>query len=248
VTTIDNQHTFLLDPTQGYIDLGTFGGEFAYATDINNSAQVLVNSYYAGPVLQYGDYEYLGTRTLVYQNGQETPVPDAPSQITYGWAINERGQVAGSFQSIPGRETHAFVWDPATGMTDISGGQNTDATDINNVGTVVGFRTISYPPTQGEAFVYTKATGMQNLIDLIPPNSGWTSLSYATSINDRGQILGVGTQGGSFPLTVFLLTPVPEPPSMIMATVAIAAVVGFRRVREVANYNCTALSFQHVRH
>ena len=54
------------------------------------------------------------------------------------------------------------------------------------------------------AFLWTKATGMLNLNDLIDNSSGW-QLYTATSINTKAQITGQGTLNGEehgFLLTV----------------------------------------------
>jgi hypothetical protein len=54
------------------------------------------------------------------------------------------------------------------------------------------------------AFLYSGGQ-MANLNSLLPPNSGWT-LTEAVSINDAGQIVGVGTLNGQD--RAFRLTPV----------------------------------------
>jgi hypothetical protein len=54
---------------------------------------------------------------------------------------------------------------------------------------------------------------------MINPSSGLELIS-ALSINDAGQITGEGRIGGS--THAFLLTPVPEPPSFIVAALGLA--------------------------
>jgi hypothetical protein len=54
---------------------------------------------------------------------------------------------------------------------------------------------------------------MYDLNNLIAPGSGWL-LGAAYAINDRGQIVGVGTHNGQD--RAFLLTPVPEPGTWAM--------------------------------
>jgi hypothetical protein len=75
-----------------------------------------------------------------------------------------------------------------------SGNCTSGASAINDLGQVIG----------SPAFVWTKASGMQDLNRLISPNSGWV-LQIATSINLWGQITGVGTINGKS--HAFLLTP-----------------------------------------
>jgi hypothetical protein len=65
---------------------------------------------------------------------------------------------------------------------------------------------------------------------MIPANSGWTSLFQATDINNHGQIAGIGTINGE--MHAFLMTPVPEPPSLVLTVFALALITprqSFRR-------------------
>ncbi len=65
---------------------------------------------------------------------------------------------------------------------------------------------------------------MIDLNTLIDPASGWI-LTSARDINDAGQITGTGLFDGQ--PRAFLLTPVPEPSSVLLAALA-AAIVGGR--------------------
>jgi hypothetical protein len=65
---------------------------------------------------------------------------------------------------------------------------------INKDGIVVG--SFGPGPEAQRAFVWDKVHGMRDLNTLIPANSGWT-LEVATSINDRGEIVGWGDHGGT---------------------------------------------------
>ena len=60
---------------------------------------------------------------------------------------------------------------------------------------------------------------------LIDPALGW-SLIYASSINDSGQITGLGQIGGY--THTFLATPVPEPSALLLATVALIPIAAGR--------------------
>jgi hypothetical protein len=68
---------------------------------------------------------------------------------------------------------------------------------------------------------------MQNLNDLIPAGSGCV-LTYASSINDSGQIAGTGTFDGH--QHAFLLTPTPEP-GMFGLSAGVAGVLLLARRR-----------------
>jgi probable HAF family extracellular repeat protein len=64
---------------------------------------------------------------------------------------------------------------------------------MNNDGIVVG--SFGPNPDAQRAFVWDKTHGMQDLNTLIPAASGWT-LEVASSINDRGEIVGWGDHDG----------------------------------------------------
>ncbi len=61
---------------------------------------------------------------------------------------------------------------------------------------------------------------MVDLNTLIGPASGWI-LNSANAINDLGQITGTGTFDGVN--RAFLLTPVPEPGSLLLIAMAFGA-------------------------
>ncbi|MEX2093760.1 MAG: PEP-CTERM sorting domain-containing protein, partial [Pirellulales bacterium] len=138
-----------------------------------------------------------------------------------------------------------FDWSEAHGITDsgqvvgVSGGHAfrtgpnqpiNPATDdlgpalyvygINNSGQVVGSNFSHDQGGWGEppdprlfAWVYSGNGPMQYLNELIDPASGWV-LHEPRDINDLGQIVGWGLHNGNE--RAFLLTPIPEPASLVM--------------------------------
>ena len=142
--------------------------------------------------------------------------------------INSNGQVVGA--SDIGGHYHAFRTSPYTPIapaTDDLGslGGQSSAAAINNLGQAVGNSSLTpdrYPWEIGytHAFLYSNST-MIDLNSLIDSASGWT-LSEANDINDAGQIVGAGLIGGQ--THAFLLTPVPEPSTLV---ILISALLGF---------------------
>jgi probable HAF family extracellular repeat protein len=129
-------------------------------------------------------------------------------------AINNRGQVVGT-SALAGNTTHhAFLWTGETGMRDLGtlpGDIVSAGLGINNRGEVIG-NSISPPglPT-GNPHPFLWQDGvMADLNTLIPADSPLQLLT-AFSINDRGQITGIGvTSGGD--VHAYLMTPEPLVP------------------------------------
>lgn len=96
--------------------------------------------------------------------------------------FNDLGQILGS------DETGLFFWDGSKKYLGTLGGAESWASDLNNVGQVIGSSQTSSGETHG--FIWENGI-MQDLNDLIPPNSGWI-LRNAVNINDAGQINGDG--------------------------------------------------------
>ena len=140
-----------------------------------------------------------------------------------------------------GDDFNAFLYSHGT-MTDlgtVGGYQASVARGINAIGQVVGYAglnsNIGVLSSGGDAFLYSNGV-MTDLNTLIPPSSGWT-LSSATAINDFGQIVGWGD--GPSGEGAFLLTPVPEPSTLVLLGIVAIGLLGYGwrklRVRQLAS-------------
>jgi probable HAF family extracellular repeat protein len=69
-------------------------------------------------------------------------------------------------------ETHAFRWDPRSGLQDLGtlGGEQSVASDINNRGQIAGWSQTATGATH--AFIWSKARGMRDLGTLSLGESG----------------------------------------------------------------------------
>ncbi len=154
-------------------------------------------------------------------------------------SISENGLVSGSSTDANGF-TYGFIYD---GQTMISLGSLGQAVApgpffdpfmswgraINDFGVVVG-ESRQDNTTDRAAFVYNNGL-MENLNDLIDPDSGWV-LNFALDINNSGQIVGTGTYNGQARGFVLTLNAVPEPASWFMLIVGFSLVgAGLRRSR-----------------
>jgi probable HAF family extracellular repeat protein len=182
------------------VDLGTLGGSHSEATAINDSGQVVGYSYLAG------DQNY---HAFLYKEGKMTDLLTlgGPSSVAKG--INKSGQVVGYSDTESG-EWHAFLYDESANpkMQDLNdlipadlGWTINGATAINSDGKIAAYGD-KYPPygyLYGwlSAFVITPATTatpstyeVQDLGTLLEADPLYNANSYATGINDSGQVVG----------------------------------------------------------
>jgi probable HAF family extracellular repeat protein len=241
---------------QGQItNLGTLGGE-SWAKGVNDLGQITgtaINSYgYAqaflwenGVMRAIGQYEtwgmHINNRSEIvgwYINGvgrhRGFVWHDGVARSLATWSnasteddgfngINDPGQVIGY------SHYRAAIWQPDGTMTAVGtlGGTISTASGINNKGQVTGMSTTSTGAQRG--YIWENGV-MTDLNTLIPANSGWT-IRAAGAINESGQIIAMGL---SDKLHSVILTPVPEPASILgvlAGIVGIAAMAGSRTVR-----------------
>jgi probable HAF family extracellular repeat protein len=199
VTGYANNHAFLYS-NGAMTDLGTLGGSYGVGFAINNSGQITGQSSDA-----YSNYRaFLCSGEIMTRIGGDD---------SYGFAINDAGQVAGSFINAAGND-HAFLYSNGV-MIDLGAldpPYYSYGYGINNSGQVVG-------ESHGHAFLYSDDV-MTDLNTLIDSASGWT-LIEGRDINNLGQIVGYGINPDGYE-HAFLLTPIPEPATIILFGLAAA--------------------------
>jgi uncharacterized membrane protein len=187
---------------------------------INSFGQVVGNADYLT-----GDWRaILWTPTTA--NGTSGSWVNVFDFLSEGRAINDRGQVAGSnLQDL-------YLWTPTvpngtTGTATNLGhlpGTEMKPFSISSGGSIVGTTQSSQIAFLWEPSVPNGSSGtLWDLSSFLSPNdaANW-QLSEARGINDRGQIVGYGQYdpdgpGGAAATTrMFLLTPVPEPASLML--------------------------------
>jgi probable HAF family extracellular repeat protein len=187
----------LLGDAPEVLDLGTLGGEYSVAYDINAAGQVTgASDNAAGTIRAFRWSSADGMRELGTLGGQTSE----------GYAINVRGDVAGVSQTRDGGRMLAFRFTDATGMVSLGtlpGGAGSTGRGINDRGDVVGVsdanRVIdgrlalrSAPALSlsgSRAFLWTQANGMRDLGHL------GGGRSEATAINNNGMVVGWSIAG-----------------------------------------------------
>ncbi|OFX15666.1 MAG: hypothetical protein A2Z18_10935 [Armatimonadetes bacterium RBG_16_58_9] len=204
------RHAFLWDAAQGIRDLGTLGGTGSSALGINDLGQVVGYAYTANDSEPHrflwdaidgmqdmgrgsarginNEGEIIEWSCVWDSAGIKIELGTLPGYTyqTCANAINNNAQVVG-LCSKSGGGLHAFIWDRVNGMQDLSlimglGGVDAVATDINDMGQVVGYA--RFPGSSDyHAFLWDRTSGVQDL--------GTLGLySYATGINRNGEVVG----------------------------------------------------------
>ena len=178
---------FFWSAETGTIDLGTLGGSYSSANDVNDKGVVVGWS---------GSSSFFST-AFVWRDGVVSPLStleesELPGGIAH--SINNQDVIAGDVNGEQYGVTHAAMWD-AEGELHLLGslgGLTSHAFDINDAGTIVGESDTA--DDEIHAFIYRNGT-MRDLNSLLPPNSGWVLFS-ASSISNDGRIAGYGTFNG----------------------------------------------------
>ena len=195
-------HAFLSAPDGGALqDIGTPGVQ-STAEAVNDADQI------AGTFFPTSG----GFHAFLWQNGVTTDLGTLGGN-SRGRAINASGVVAG-FSDYGTGSSFAVLFSggKVQNLGAIPGDTGSQAIALNAFGVVVGESfTDGFIPIP-RAFVYADGT-MRDLTSLLDASgTGW-SLTSATGVNDAGQIVGTGSIGGQ--VHAFVLTPVPEPASLV---------------------------------
>lgn len=149
-------------------------GAGSAANDLNNFGQVV------GRVAS-GD----ATHAFLFSNGKLADLGALGGQYGYASSINDRGQVVGNADVGDGF-LRGFIYNAGT-MSALPGAGAVQAAGINNAGMVAGSMTDSPTTTPQHAFIY--ANGSYTDLGTFP----YGDSSYATAINNRGDVVGAAT-------------------------------------------------------
>ena len=208
--TISGQtHAFLWDSTNGMTDLGVLGGSYSRAFGINDAGQVVGVS---------GGSAFLWDST--------SGITELDPGISHAYAINDFGQVVG--WTPRSGEDQAIIWSEGvmTYLWDPEDSYFSYAYAINNAGQVVG-TSQNAPVYYDSAFLWDSTNGVVLLDDLLVSDPGWENLWEGYDINNYGQIVGTGNINGE--THAFLMTPVPEPATLLLVGLGTLALTRRRR-------------------
>jgi hypothetical protein len=164
-----------------------------------------------------GHRSAFGNRAFRWTNGalEDLGVAEGFAH-SFGSALNDSGQVAGSVSSATGNSTRLARFSDGLGWEILGGlGEDNRAFGINNQGTVVGEGVPAAGPVTAVAFF--DGLGLFDLDELVP-GTEWNLIS-AKDINDRDQITASGFNTVTGRFAALRLTPVPR---MRVADVSVA--------------------------
>jgi len=183
-------------------DIGILPGvPFCYTYDINEKQQVTGIAYFNNAGTRY--HAFLWSNATGWKD-----LGTLPGGVnSKGIWMTDSGVVTGTSDSAQYSAGVTVYWDAAGTIHSIGtlpGGTSSAPGFISNSFQILGDSTVT--GGDSHAYIWTQKNGMQDLNDMIPPNSGWV-LHHASSIDKTGHIVGYGTINGAN--HAFLLTPAP---------------------------------------
>lgn len=190
----NNEHAFLFENGQMF-DLGTLGGTTSWANAINASGRIVGGSH---TLPNQSWHAYL------YENGVMSDLGTLGGGQSVAFNLNDNGKVVGWSDVTSVGPMHAVIWSNGA-ITDLGtlGGESI-AYHINNAGQIVGH---AFTTDNRQHAFLINAGPMQDLNDLIDPESGW-ELSIAAGISPDGKkIVGRGIINGEDHAFLLTLSP-----------------------------------------
>jgi len=203
---------FCMNNPNNNINLGTLGGDFSGAYSINNAGQIVGYATTASDC-----WSDCGHATLFDSTGSgnntSLGILAGYSRST-AYSINDAGIIVGVsetyFDAPVSALQRATLFDPTGSGSNIDlgtlGGDSSLARSINSSAEIVGYAQDSSGVQRATMFDRSGNGNNIDLNNLIDPALGW-ELTYATSINDHGWIVGVMSKANYYS-HAFLLVPI----------------------------------------
>lgn len=190
------RHAFAWTPSNGLLDIGTLGGKSSAGLGINGKDQItgfsnLSDQTECNPLIDNVIHAFIWSSSAGMLD-----LGSLGGTNSFGYGINDKGEVAG-YSDIPGDQgRHAFVWSSQYGMVDLGtlGGTSSYGYGISKNGYVTG-----YSSTEGNggwhAFIARSfrnhSTGKPRLpVSMRDIGTLGGDMSVGLAINDMAQVTG----------------------------------------------------------
>lgn len=155
---------------------------------------------------------------FILNNGEKTDIGALDGNYSYATGINSNGTVVG-YATKQDNTIHAFIYDNGN-MTDMGNtGEYSSAYGINDFGQILG----SW--NELPSAIYDNGEWL-DLNELIDPALGIV-LGGGVAINNNGQIALIGHYKNTYVGSSFLLTPIPEPSTLVHICIFSLAILAF---------------------
>jgi len=209
---------------------GFYGSNYPYWRDSEgNTIELLTGSGYGACALGINDKSQITGYTCcmphhmacIWENNEIRYLEQLETH-TQGLDINNKGEVAGHHGSYPS------WWDAEGNIHVIYSAGGGKAYAINDHGQLAMEGAIVYDSNSGELI---------NLNNFLSEDTEWLSLTRATNINNRGQIIGYGylKESSRYNHIGFLANPISKPKTLLKADLNDDGIVNGKDLAELAN-------------
>ena len=206
----------LREPSGNLIDLGNQEGRFIHGLNINDTGQI------TGATSNFGDGSDFAGFVWDRNNGLRELTPLAGDNFSCGVDINNSGQVVGwssEDHDDPYWDKHLVLWDQSGNIADMGGELLFEGTSVfmNDSAQIAG--EFKLEGDDGfNSYLWEEETGFVLVQDLLADGSSW-QVSGLWGINDQGQMIATAAFEGEG--HAVLLTPVPEPGTLLLVSLGI---------------------------